>query len=223
MIQLWGRRNSSNVQKVAWALAELDLPYERRNVGGSFGGTGSPDYLAMNPNRVVPTLRDGTLTLFESDAILRYLASRYGAGSLLPDDAGDVARADQWTTWNTTTLYPAVGPLFFATIRTPRAEQDVSRLGPAAEKLAETISRLDAALEGREWLVSDRFTFGDIGCAISARRAFLLPFGAPDRGRLPNLSAWLARVEARPAFREHVDLPMGSCLEEWNEHERAQA
>ena len=80
MIEVWGRRSSSNVQKVVWALDELRLPFKRHTVGGSFGGTREPAYLKMNPNAVVPTLQDGDITMFESNAIVRYLAACYGEG-----------------------------------------------------------------------------------------------------------------------------------------------
>jgi glutathione S-transferase len=69
MITVWGRRNSVNVQKVLWALGELDVPYVRENVGGHFGGNRDPDFLAMNPMGLVPVIRDGDVTMFESNAI----------------------------------------------------------------------------------------------------------------------------------------------------------
>jgi glutathione S-transferase len=214
---VWGRRNSSNVQKVLWALTEMGMDFEVRRVGGGFGGTRDPAYLAMNPNAVVPTLQDGALTLFESDAIVRYLARRYGAGGLWPEDPAQAALADQWTTWNTSTFYPAVAALFFPTVRTPRAEQKPDGLGPQTEAMARAVAMLDAALQGREWLVGDAFSFGEIGLAISLNRALKLPVGAPDPG--PATRAWLARVSERRGFREHVDQPVGTCLEEWREIE----
>lgn len=218
---LWGRRNSSNVQKVVWALEALGLDYERRDVGGSFGGVADPDYQAMNPNGLVPTLQDGDLTLWESDAILRHLARTRGRGTLWPEDEATLAEADQWATWNSTTLWPSAAPVFFGTIRAPRAEQDFEALAPAAEKMRATLAILDAALEGREHLVGDGRTFGEIGPAISARRILALPYGAPTREDAPNVARWLDALRARPVFRDHIDLPMGTCLEQWLELERA--
>jgi glutathione S-transferase len=210
-ITLWGRRNSSNVQKCFWALAETGTAFEHVRVGGQFGGFDAA-YLAMNPNRYVPTLRDGDLVLFESDAILRHLSRRYGAGRLWRDEA-EFAVADQWTTWNTATLYPKVAAIFFPTVRTPKAEQKLDGLGPAAEALAETLGVLDRALADRPFLCGDAFSYGDIGPAISARRALLLPAGRSQAG--PNLARWLAALGERPGFRAHVDQPIGTCLEEW--------
>ena len=210
---LWGRRNSSNVQKVLWALTELGLDHEHRRVGGGFGGTDAAAYRAMNPMGVVPTLRDGDLTLFESDAILRYLARRYGEGTLWPEDPAQAALADQWTTWNASTFYPAVAALFFPTIRTPRAEQRPEALGPQTAALAKAGAILDSALAGREHLVGGTFSFGEIGLAISTHRAFLLPVGRLEG--LPNLRRWFDGVAQRRGYRLHVDQPIGTCLEDW--------
>ncbi len=213
---LWGRRNSANVQKALWALEELGLSYERRRVGGGFGGLDDPAYRALNPNGVVPTLQDGALTLWESDAILRHLARTRGAGALRPEDLAAQALADQWLTWGSTTLFPALAPLFYGLVRTARAEQDVSVLGPAAEKLAATLAILDARLARAPFVAGESFSFGDIGPAIVARRAVLLPWGAPHA---PNVARWLDRIRARRAFQVAVDFPIGACQEEWAENE----
>ena len=93
MIAVQGRRNSVNVQKVMWTLGELDLAYERLDVGGSFGF--ADDYAQDNPNGVIPTIRDGDLTLWESHACVRYLAQHYGAGTLWPSAARQRALAER--------------------------------------------------------------------------------------------------------------------------------
>ena len=113
MLEIWGRRNSSNVQTVMWTVGELGLDYTRRDVGGTFGGTDTPEYRAMNPNGVVPTLVDDGRVLWESNVIARYLAATYGKGSLWLDDGYQRALADQWMEWSKTTFYPALMPIFF--------------------------------------------------------------------------------------------------------------
>ena len=81
MLKMWGRNTSSNVQKAIWAVGELKLPCERIDVGGAFGKTKEPFYLAMNPNSLVPTLEeDDGFTLWESNSVVRYLAGKHGAG-----------------------------------------------------------------------------------------------------------------------------------------------
>src|SRR5260370_34959428 len=102
MIKIWGRNTSVNVQKVMWAVGELDLPHERIDVGGSFGKNNEPAYLAMNPNGLVPTLEEDDFLLWESNAVVRYLASKYGAGSLEPADLRDRPRASRGLHWQRT-------------------------------------------------------------------------------------------------------------------------
>jgi glutathione S-transferase len=95
MLTIWGRPNSSYVAKVMWAVAELGAPCHRIDIGGSFGGTREPAYLKLNPNGTIPTLEDDGFVLWESNAIVRYLAARYGEGTLCPVDARARADADR--------------------------------------------------------------------------------------------------------------------------------
>ena len=124
MITLWGRRNSGNVQKVLWALEELGVRYTREPVGGSFGGNKDADFLAMNPMGLVPVIRDGDVTMFESNAIVRYLAARFGEGSLRPSGHHALAMAEQWMEWQHNVFAPAVTTIFFNTIRLPPEKLD---------------------------------------------------------------------------------------------------
>src|SRR5690349_16958947 len=123
-ITVWGRLDSVNVQKVVWALGELGLAYEHVPAGGKFGGLDAPAYRAMNPNGKVPTLRDGELVVWESHAIVRYLAATYGAGTLWPADPKARAITDQWTDWTATTFQPAWIEVFWKFVRTPKVEHD---------------------------------------------------------------------------------------------------
>ena len=120
MLKIWGRSTSINVQKVMWAIGELNLPHERIDVGGAFGRTKEPFYLAMNPNALVPTLEeDDGFTLWESNSIVRYLAAKHGAGTLEPANPQERARASQWMDWMLTVCAPAIHGLFWGLIRTP--------------------------------------------------------------------------------------------------------
>src|SRR5215468_538274 len=120
MIKIWGRNNSINVQKVMWAVGELKLPHERIDIGGPFGRNKEPPYLAMNPNGVVPTLEeDDGFILWESNSIVRYLASRHGVGTLEPSDLRIRSSAQRWMDWNLTVTNAAIFPVFWGLIRTP--------------------------------------------------------------------------------------------------------
>ena len=110
MLKILGRNNSSNVQKVIWACEELGLQYTREDVGGPFGGNNEPEYLAINPNGLVPTIVDENLVLWESNAIVRYLSNKHRPNLLLPEDPAEHATADQWMDWQQTTVGPAMVP-----------------------------------------------------------------------------------------------------------------
>ncbi len=108
MIKIWGRNTSSNVQKVMWAVAEIGLPHERIDIGGPFGKNREAEYLAMNPNGLVPTLEeeDGFL-LWESNSIVRYLAAKHRAEVLEPADLRARAWASAWMDWQLSVFAPA--------------------------------------------------------------------------------------------------------------------
>jgi glutathione S-transferase len=119
MLKMWGRNTSSNVQKAMWAVGELKLPCDRIDVGGAFGKTKDPFYLAMNPNSLVPTLEeDDGFTLWESNSVVRYLAAKHGGG-LEPADPKVRAKAHQWMDWQLSVIGPAITPVFWGMIRTP--------------------------------------------------------------------------------------------------------
>ena len=138
-IEVYGRRNSLNVQKVMWALGELGLGYHRHDVGGSFGYP--DDYAALNPNPLVPALADGEVRMWESNACVRYLARTYGEGGLWPGDPAALACADQWMDWQATRLAPAFLPAFIQLIRMPE-EQRNSQAIEAGLASAATLYRL---------------------------------------------------------------------------------
>ncbi|HCP01310.1 MAG TPA: glutathione S-transferase, partial [Rhodospirillaceae bacterium] len=121
-LTIWGRHTSSNVQKLLWGCAEMHVGFKRLDMAGKFGLTDT--YLAMNPNRVVPTIDDDGFILWESNACLRYLAEKYGRGGLWPEDARARADADRWMDWQTATFWPALKPVFHQLIRTPPEKQN---------------------------------------------------------------------------------------------------
>ena len=205
MITVWGRPNSINVQMVMWAAAELDVPVDRKDVGGAFGGLDTPDYLAMNPNGRIPTLQDGNLTMWESGACVRYLAARYGAGTLWPEDPAERAPADMWMDWKKTSLMGPMTTVFWGLIRTPEEERDMGAIAAAAIQAIDLYSILDKQLAGRDFITGDRMTMADLPAGSMCYRFMNLII---DRPSLPNLEAWYARLTERPAYRSHVMLPI---------------
>ena len=217
-IVVYGRRNSLNVQKVMWALGELELPYERIDVGGSFGYP--DDYVALNPNTVVPTLRDGALVLWESGAIVRYLSQRYGVGLLWPEDPNRAALADQWMDWHKDRVSVGFFDVFINQIRLPAAKADAAAIERGAKIAARQFALLDAHLAGSAYLAGEQFSCGDIPMGAMTYRYLAL---AIDRPPLPNVERWLAQLEQRPVFAYHVAIPFGSNVDEWDALEAASA
>jgi glutathione S-transferase len=217
MLEVWGRRNSSNVMSVMWAIGELGLAHRRHDVGGSFGGLDTPAYLAMNPNARVPTIDDDGFVLWESNAIVRYLARRHGAGGLLPDGEAGYAIADQWMDWCKTSVYPQFIDLFMALVRTEPENRDPGRIADGAGRLGASLAILDAHLAERAYIAGDRLTMADIPYGPVAYRYFNLEI---ERPALPHVGAWYARLCERPAYRAHVMIPFGRDLAEWTRLER---
>lgn len=205
MLQVYGRANSINVQKVMWTVAELELAHERHDVGGAFGGNDQPWFRALNPNGTVPTVDDEGTVVWESNAIVRYLAGRYGTGGLWPEDPGTRARADMWMDWKQTTVIPALRPVFWQLVRTPAEHQDRSVIDGCATALDKTFAVLDGWLAERPYVAGEQFTMGDIPLGAAVYRWYALPLARTD---VPNVAAWYARLEARPAFRDHVMIPL---------------
>lgn len=207
MITIWGRPNSVNVQKVLWCCDELVLPFDRIDAGLQHGRLDEPAYLAMNPNGKIPTLVDGTFTLWESNAILRYLAMEYGPSSLLyPTDPKVRALIERWLDWSLGTLAPTERPVYWALVRTPVEKRDMAKLATDLDAVTTLWKLLDRHLQGRFFLENERFSLADIVIGSFARRWFGLE--GIDRPPLPNLERWYQRIAQRQGFRKYIDLPL---------------
>jgi glutathione S-transferase len=205
MLKVWGRTNSINVQKVMWTVGELGLAHERVDAGGAFGGLDTTAFGAMNPNRMIPVIEDGDAVVWESNAVVRYLAARHGAGGLWPDDPAARSLADRWMDWQLSTAQPAIGPVFQGLVRTPPERRDQAAIAAGAERLVAAMRLLDAHLAGRRFVAGDALTVGDVPVGCVCWRYRELPIARPD---LPNLERWFGELEARDAYRRHVMLPL---------------
>jgi len=205
MLQIWGRRSALNVQKVMWLVGELNLPYQAIPAGGSEGGLDAPAFLAMNPHGRIPVVVDAGLPIWESHTILRYLAARYGAASFWPDDAGQRSQSDRWMDWAQTTLQPDfITGVFWGYYRTPEPQRDGPAIASSLARCARHFQLLDTVLQDRAFLCGDQLTLADICTGTALYRYFELPI---ERLVLPHLLAWYERLQARPAYREHVMIP----------------
>ena len=202
MLKIWGRNTSSNVQKVIWALAEMQLPFERIDVGGAFGKTKEAAYLAMNPNSLVPTLEeeDG-FTLWESNSIVRYLAAKHANRTLEPADLRVRASAQKWMDWQLSVMGPAITPVFWGLIRTPAEQRDAQAIATGKDKTIAAAKIMDAQLGKTQYLAGNDFSYGDIPVGIMIYRYMQL---IPERPATPNLDRWYAAISSRAAFKAQV-------------------
>lgn len=205
MLTIWGRASSSNVQALMWCVGELGFRYQRHDIGHIHGGTESEAFERLNPNRTVPVLQDGdTPPLWETGAILRYLAARYGSGAFWPNDPVQRAHVDRWAEWAKLNVAMAFTvPVFWRVVRTPVAEQDHVAIAEAVQRLEDKLRIAEAELSRHAFLAGEEFTLADIQFGHVLFRYFDIEI---VRAELPALRAYYDRLCARPAFQEHVML-----------------
>jgi len=197
MLKIWGRVSSVNVQKVVWCCDELGLAYERIDCGGKFGINDTPAYLAMNPNGLVPVIDEDGFILYESNAIVRYLAAR--DPRLFPQEPRRRADVDRWMEWQSTGFTPAQTQAFWMLIRTPEPQRDMAAVEASRVKSEKHAAVLDQHLAGRRYLTGDTFTAADIVVGCAAHRWLNLPLARQPR---PHLERWYGELKARPASRQ---------------------
>ena len=202
MLTIWGRRNAFNVQKVMWLVTELGLRHAHVPAGGSFGGLDDPAFRAMNPHGRVPVIDDGGTVVWESHAILRYLAARHGR--FWPADPAERSQADRWIDWSLATLQRDFMDLFWGYWRMPEAQRKPAQIARAQEVCAEHYRLLDRHLADRPFLAGDAFGLADIPAGTTLHRYFGLGLAVPS---VPHVEAWHRRLAARPAYRDHVAMP----------------
>jgi glutathione S-transferase len=204
MVKIWGRVNSVNVKKVLWAAEELGVKYERVDAGMQHGVVNTPEYKKMNPNALVPTIEDDGFVLWESHAIVRYLAAKHGAGTLWPSDPKQRADADRWMDW-AYTFQANFRAVFWGLVRTPAEKRDMKAIEEARKKCGELLAIPDAALAERPFFGGNALTIGDIPLGCHVQLWMRLPIERPEHA---NLKRWFERLCARPAYKKIVDIPL---------------
>ncbi len=210
MLTVWGRRSSFNLQKVMWLVSELGIEHRHIQAGGQFGGLDTPEFRAMNPVGRVPVIDDNGTIVWESHAILRYLAARHGRARFWSDDPAERSQADRWMDWSQTALQPdfLVG-VFWGNYRTPEPQRNWAIIRDKIARCAQHFELLDNILGHRPFLRGNSLTLADIPAGTSLYRYFELEI---DRPTVPNVEAWYRRLQERPAYREHVMVPFSELL-----------
>lgn len=204
MLKIWGRLSSINVRKVVLAAQWLEIPFERIDAGHEFGIVKTPDYLARNPNGLVPLIEDGDYQLWESNVIVRYLCARHSAGKLYPEDLMRRFDAERWMDWQQTTLNPAGRNAFVQLMRTSADKRNGDLVAKSIAATEPLMALLNAHLERREFMAGEAFTMADIPIACDVDRWYALPIERPGR---PHLERWHRGILAHPASRGVLGLP----------------
>jgi glutathione S-transferase len=205
MLKIWGRTSSINVQKVLWCCREIGLDYDRIDAGLHFGVNDTPEYTAINPTGLVPTIEDGDIRLWESNVIVRYLSHKHSTGRLCPADIATRFDAERWMDWQTSQFWATLRPLYIGLIRTAAGERDVDAMSRAVKLSERAVRIMDGRLSDRPFLAGEAFTMGDIPAAVTVHRWYSLDIERPE---LPNVMRWYDRMCARPAFRRIVMIPL---------------
>jgi len=214
MLEIWGRKNANQVIQVLWTLAELKVDYQRHSIGTRNGDLETEEYKSLNPNSKIPTIRDNGFVMWESHAIIRYLARQYGLGTLYPDDPQKAAMSDQWMTWSTDSFMGTFFPVFWQLVRTEESERDYKKIAEMAKQSSEILQILEDHLVKNNFVAGEQFTYGDIPLGVLIHKYFVLDIERPS---LPGIEAWYERLSIREPFQEHAMQPFGNSPSEFLE------
>ena len=205
MLTIWGRISSINVRKVVYTAQELGLPFERIDAGSEFGVVRTPQYLARNPNALVPLLDDDGFELWESNVIVRYLCAKHSAGNLYPLDLAQRFDAERWMDWQQTTLNPAGRNAFIQWFRTPAPQRNLKLIEESTVATEARLAMHDTHLSRQAFMAGDRMTMADIPIACEVHRWQALPQQRPEHS---HLERWYNTLRARPASRGVFDFAL---------------
>ncbi len=212
MLNIWGRISSINVRKVVWCAQELGLDFQRTEAGGQFGVVRTPEYLAHNPNALVPVIDDGDgadrVVLWESNVIVRYLCAKHSLGKLYPEPLAARFDAERWMDWQQTTLNRASRDAFIQWVRTPPAERKPELIAQSVQATEPLFALLDAQLAERAFICGEQFTMADIPLGCEAHRWFGLPQTEYTRPAWPHVERWFGDLRTRAEARGVLDLSL---------------
>jgi glutathione S-transferase len=196
-----GRVTSINVRKVAWTADQIGLAYRNEVWGLPHRDPHEAEFLKLNPNAQVPVILDDGFVLWESNAIMRYLAEKHGS-ELLPADLRERALVDQWLSWQATDLNSAWPYAVNALMRKNPAYTDRTRIEESIAKWSAVMAILEARLrETGGYIANGRMSLADIAIALSSHRWFSTPTGRPE---LPAVRAHYEMLKATPEGAKYL-------------------
>jgi glutathione S-transferase len=200
-LRILGRASSINVRKVLWTCREIGIDYSREDFATDLAPTNTPEFLAMNPNGLVPVIVDEAGVLWESNTICRYLAGKHGRTDLLPALPRERAGVEQWMDWASTDLNSTWRYPYFALVRRDPDFGDARLLASGAAKWNAMMGILERQLaDTGAFVAGDAFTLADVVLGLAVNRWMMTPLERPD---YPAVAAYYERLKTRPGFREH--------------------
>jgi len=173
----------------------------QKDWGSGFRSTDVTEFRALNPNAMVPVIRDGDFVLWESNSIIRYLAGRYHGESLYPSDPCERARCDQWIDWQASELNRAWSYAFLALVRLSPAHRDRQQIELSCANWTTHMAIVEGQLERTgAFIAGEAFSLADIPIALSANRWLETPLPHAD---FPALAAYMARLAGRAGYRDY--------------------
>jgi glutathione S-transferase len=207
MLKIYGRANSINVRKVLWLCEEIALPFAQEDWGRGYQPTSADAFQRINRFGLVPVIDDDGFVLRESNAIVRYLAAKYGPssghGDLYPDNLQTRATIDAWMDWAATDVFSGLRPVFLGLhVKTPEFDGRAEIIDWALDQWTRQMRKLDAemAASGASYVAGDRFTIADIPIGLVVNRWYGLAFKKPE---LPEVARYYERLSERPGYQRH--------------------
>ena len=200
MIQLYGRRNSINVQKVSWNLCELNIEFKWHDEHGKFGTVNVENYEKLNPQLIVPTLDYNGTIINQSNSIVRYLYRKHTDVYEI-SKAEDIAIAEQWMEFQATDLQLNMTPIFWGLVRNPPEDRDQDLIDKNIVLLNKKFEIFDNFLSDREFILNNNFGMSDIIMGVATYRYNSLPIERPN---LVNLQNWYKKISNRNCFKKNI-------------------
>jgi glutathione S-transferase len=205
MLKIYGYAASINVRKVLWACDELQLSYEREDWGGSFRSTAESVFRALNPVGMVPVIDDDGTVVWESNVIVRYLATSRGRTDLLPLEPARRAHVEQWMDWQASDFNNSWRVAFQGLVRKNPAHQDPAAIAASIAQLSNCVGIIDAELARTgAFIAGEQFTVADIVIGLSLHRWRSIPMNRPHYA---NVERYYEHLLERPGFNAHTNLP----------------